>query len=85
MAKKTTRRRKELAQQRAIQQAVANTATAAASQSSASRAPAAAAATGQPAADYTAEYARVRTDLKHIAIIAASIIAVLIALSFVVG
>jgi len=83
MAKKTTRQRKEIAQQRAIQQAAANVAL------SAARAGAPVTALDAPAAarriiDTGDEYKHVRSDLRRIAVLAIGIIAVLIALSFVI-
>jgi hypothetical protein len=88
MAKKTTRQRKEITQQRAIQQAAANVAQAV----SASRveAPSAAAtaraATPTPTArgvDVHEEYQHIRSELKRIAILAMGITATLIVLSFI--
>ena len=88
MAKKTTRQRKELAQQRAIRQAATNVAQAV----SVSRveAPSAAAparaATPTPAArgiDVHEEYQHIRSELKRIAILAIGITATLIVLSFI--
>jgi len=83
MAKKTTRQRKELSQQRAIQQAAANIAL------SAARADTPPAEIGAPATvrrivDVGDEYQHVRGDLRRIAILALSIIAILVALSFVI-
>jgi len=83
MAKKTTRQRKELAQQRAIQQAAANVSLATAR----SDAPAAAPTASSPAqsiVNTSDEYKHVRSDLRRIAILAISIIAILVALSFVI-
>jgi len=83
MAKKTTRQRKELAQQRAIQQAAANVSLAMAR----SDAPAAAPTASSPAqsiVNTSDEYKHVRSDLRRIAILAISIIAILVALSFVI-
>ena len=88
MAKKMTRQRKQLARDRAIQQAAANVALTAARVD----APAAGAVPETPAiqsraprgVDFSEEYSRVRSDLRRIALLAASIIAVLIVLSFVI-
>jgi hypothetical protein len=76
MAKKT-RRQKEAAQQRAIRQATANVTMAA------TAAPAAAA-PSRPTADLREEYKHVRADLRRIVMLATGIIAVLVALSFVI-
>ncbi len=83
MAKKTTRQRKEISQQRAIQQAAANVALTAAR----AAAPPAATSTPAPArpiADADDEYPHVRSDLRRIAILAITIVAILVALSFVI-
>ncbi|HEY4688551.1 MAG TPA: hypothetical protein VIK33_04515 [Anaerolineae bacterium] len=83
MAKKTTRQRKALAQQRAVQQAVANVSMVTSRPSAPMPAPSTPK-LAQPAHDFSAEYARVRTDLRRIAILAISIVAILVALSFVI-
>jgi len=83
MAKKTTRRRKELAQQRAIQQAAANVSLATARPDAPAAAPAASS-PAQSIVNTSDEYKHVRSDLRRIAILAISIIAVLVALSFVI-
>jgi len=82
MAKKT-RRRKEAAQQRAIRQAAANVATAAAPRPGA-KAPATSAAPAGSIVDLSEEYQYVRSDLRRIAILATSIIAILVVLSLVI-
>jgi len=89
MAKKTTRARKQLAQQRAIQQAVANVALSAIRPDAPAIAPNAsgapiAQARADRLAEFTEEYARVRSDLKRIGLLAGSIVAILIALSFLI-
>ena len=88
MAKKMTRQRKQLARDRAIQQAAANVAL------TATRAdtPAAGAASETPSVqpraprgiDFSQEYSRARSDLRRIALLAACIIVVLVFLSFVI-
>ena len=83
MAKKTTRQRKELAQQRAIQQAAANVSLAMA-RSDASAAAPTASSPAQSIVNTSDEYKHVRSDLRRIAILAISIIAILVALSFVI-
>jgi hypothetical protein len=80
MAKKT-RHRKEIAQQRAIQQAAANVALATSRPSAPAPTPGSAPGASVPAVD---EYQHVRADLRRIAILAIAIVAVLIALSFVI-
>lgn len=80
MAKKT-RHRKEIAQQRAIQQAAANVALATSRPSAPAAAPGTLPSASAPVAD---EYQYVRADLRRIAILAISIIAILVALSFVI-
>jgi len=87
MAKKTTRQRKELAQQRAIQQAAANVAMGSARIETPAAQPAAAVTPASPAraarvAETGEEYKYVSSDLKRIALLALSITAVLIVLSF---
>jgi hypothetical protein len=83
MAKKTTRQRKEIAQQRAIQQAIANAGLASTrAEMPAATAPAAPAV--RQAAGDVDEFRYVRGDLRRIFILAASIITVLVALSFVI-
>ncbi len=83
MAKKTTRQRKELAQQRAVQQAVANvsqmTARPVAPTATPSAAPPARATASQ-----SDDYPYVRAELRRIAVLAVGIVAVLIALSFII-
>jgi hypothetical protein len=86
MAKKTTRQRKELAHQRAIQQAVANAGMPAARADAPVAAPAP---VSSPAAikartETIEEHAYVRSDLRRIFILAAGITTVLIALSFLI-
>jgi hypothetical protein len=81
MAKKTTRHRKEIAQQRAIQQAAANVALATSRPSAPTATPGPLPGASVPAAD---EYQHVRADLRRIAILAISIVAILVALSFVI-
>ncbi len=83
MARKITRQRKEIAQQRAIRQAAANVAQAA-SRASAPAAPPATSSPTRPIDITGDEYQTVRADLRRIAIFAIGIIAVLIALSFVI-
>lgn len=83
MAKKTTRQRKEISQQRAIQQAAANVALAAA-RADTPPGVASTPATPRPIVDAGDEYQHVRSDLRRIAILAISIIAILVALSFVI-
>ena len=100
MAKKTTRQRKELSRQRAVQQAAANV-TAGIVQP-ASPAPSMSDAEGStptlapavrtgvdPSAALRAgvgeEYAYVRSDLRRIAILAAAIVALLVVLSLVIA
>lgn len=83
MAKKTTRQRKEIAQQRAIQQAIANSSLAAARVETPAPVQPGAAAARQTAIDAD-EFRYVRSDLRRIFILAASIIAVLVVLSFLV-
>ena len=88
MAKKTTRERKQLARDRAIQQAAANVAMTAVRVDAAAE-PAALETPATPvrgvrAADFTEEYNRVRSDLRRIAVLAVSIVAVLIVLSFII-
>jgi len=82
MAKKT-RRRKEIAQQRAIRQAAANVATATTRPSASASAISPAAPAGSTV-DLSEEYRYVRADLRRIAILATSIIAILVVLSFVI-
>jgi hypothetical protein len=89
MAKKTTRARKQLAQQRAIQQAAANVALSAFRPDAPAVAPESSGAPVAQAradrlAEFTEEYHRVRSDLKRIGLLAGSITAVLIALSFLI-
>ena len=83
MAKKTTRQRKQITQQRAVQQAIANTARV-----TAVEAPAAEPSTPQPKAartyDTTEEYRHIRGELRRIALLAGGIIVTLIILSFVI-
>ena len=85
MAKKTTKQRKAITQQRAIQQAAANVNMTAVGVSAPVAAPQASATTRQPLqiADEH-EYAFVRADLKRILILATALIVVLIALSLVI-
>ncbi len=83
MAKKTTRQRKEIAQQRAIQQAAANVATTMLADAPAALTPAAPSRVVR-AADFTEEYTQIRADLRRIAILAIAITAVLIVISFVI-
>ena len=88
MAKKMTRERKQIARDRAIQQAAANVALTAArvDASAAEAAPdtPAVQARAPRGVDFGEEYSRVRSDLRRIALLAASIIAVLIVLSFLI-
>ena len=83
MARKTTRQRKEIAQQRAIQQAAANVAQAA-SRPSAPAAAASISSNARPAEDAGDVYPYVRADLRRIAILAIGMIAILVALSLVI-
>ena len=83
MAKKTTRQRKEIAQQRAIQQAAANVATTMLADAPAASTPAAPSRVVR-AADFTEEYTQIRADLRRIAILAIAITAALIVISFVI-
>jgi len=83
MAKKTTRQRKELAQQRAVQQAVANV-----SQVTARTAAPAANPSPTPSARVTTshsdDYPYIRDELRRIAVLAAGIVTILIVLSFII-
>ena len=88
MAKKMTRERKQLARDRAIQQAAANVGLTAArvEPSAAETAPEAPAvqARAPRGIDFSQEYSRARSDLRRIALLAAGIIVVLVFLSFVI-
>ena len=83
MAKKTTRQRKEQSQLRAIQQATANVSMAVARSDAQAAAPSLPAA-ARHTAELTDEYKYVRSDLRRIALLATSIIVVLIALSLLI-
>lgn len=92
MAKKTTRQRKELSRQRAVQQAAANVTAGIAQPTSlaSTPTPVPAVRTGvDPSAALRAgvgeEYAYVRSDLRRIAILAAAIVALLVVLSLVMA
>jgi len=92
MAKKTTRQRKELSRQRAVQQAAANVTAGIAQPASpaSTPTPTPAVRTGvDPSAALRAgvgeEYAYVRSDLRRIAILAAAIVALLVVLSLVIA
>lgn len=84
MAKKTTRRRKQAAQQRAIQQAAANVSMATVRPSAPAAATQTQSAAARASVDLSEEFKYVRADLRRIAILASSIIAVLVALSFII-
>ena len=84
MAKKTTRKRKQIAQQRAIEQAAANVSMATARPSAPAPKATPETAAARVSVDLSDEYKYVRTDLRRIAILATSIVAVLVALSFVI-
>ncbi|HLF26758.1 MAG TPA: hypothetical protein VJG32_10500 [Anaerolineae bacterium] len=83
MAKKTTRQRKELAQQRAIQQAAANVSLTGVRPSMPTAAPLISS-SNQALLERQEEHQRARADLRRIAMLAIGITAVLIALSFVI-
>ena len=83
MAKKTARQRKEESQLRAIQQATANVNRVVARSDAPSAAPSVPAGV-RHTAELADEYKYVRSDLRRIALLATSIIVVLIALSFVI-
>jgi len=84
VAKKTTRQRKELSRQRAVQQAAANVSAATAPSATAPTAPAPPV-SAQVSVESGGEYAHVYSDLRRIAILAGGIIAVLVVLSFVLA
>jgi hypothetical protein len=80
MAKKTARQRKEIAQQRAIQQAVANVSTATARPDAPAAAPIAPIA--RSVEKTSDEFTYVRSDLRRIGFLALGIVSILVVLSF---